>query len=299
MMVHVTRSENGQPFIGSDALSAGEITGAHLRSTCRRVFPDVYADASFPVDPLTQVRAAALWAPPGSVVCGLAAALIHGERWYAPEAVRSTVDLYVRGTPKVPVGVRLRRLRVSLPAEQIVMRSGLAITSVERTVVDVARWEDDDERAIAKIDALCNRTGTDVSVVRSFASGLDRLHGLRRVQRLLGLCDHSADSPPETRLRLILTRSGLPVATPQLRIFNEYGVKITVADFGFEKERVAIFYDGAVHRQRSTWEHDAQVNAELAELGWQVIRVTAQMLRSPATLLRLIDAALRRGRVAP
>lgn len=229
-------------------------------------------------------------------MCGMAAAHLHGERWYAPESIARQVEMYTVGTPHVPAGVRLRRLRSPLPANQLTTRLGLKVTSVARTGIDVARWDDDDERAVAKVDALCNRTRTDVSTLRTFASELSGLRGLPRVRDLLDYYDRRADSPPETRLRLLLWRSDLPNPEMQVVIYNEHGVIVTTADFGYPRDKVAIFYDGAVHSHRSTWERDARINAELAELGWQVVRVTAQMQRNPATVLRQIRAALVRAR---
>lgn len=61
------------------------------------------------------------------------------------------------------------------------------MTAVSRTAIDVARWDDDDERAIAKVDALCNRTGTDVSEVSELALQLSGVRGLPRVRCLLSL----------------------------------------------------------------------------------------------------------------
>lgn len=287
------------PFRGSAALASGRLTRHALYTAHRRIFPDVYVGAGEPVTADILVSAASLWAPAGSVICGLAAARVHGERYYSPEALLREVDVYTLVSTRPPSGIRTRLLRTPLPSRQVHVVGGVTVTSIARTAIDVARWEDDDERAIAKVDAVCNRSRTEVSEVRALASELAELHGLRRVRKLLGSCDHRADSPRETRCRLLLTRSQLPAATPQVTIYNEYGVKVTVADFAYPEERVAIFYDGEVHRRRSTWEHDARVNAELAELGWQVIRITAQMLRSPAALMRQIEAALQRGRSMP
>ncbi|MFN3340165.1 MAG: endonuclease domain-containing protein [Dietzia sp.] len=170
------------------------------------------------------------------------------------------------------------------------------MTSAARTAIDVARWEDDDETAIAKIDSVCNRSRIDVCEVGALATDLRGLHGLQRVRRLLQWCDQRADSPPETRLRLLIVRSELPDPIPQVEIYNEYGAKVATADLAYEIEKVAIFYDGDIHRGRSTWEYDARVNAELPELGWQVVRVTGPMLRNPRAVLRQIGAALERGR---
>ncbi|MDX2357979.1 hypothetical protein [Dietzia sp. PP-33] len=272
------------------------MTGHRLRSAHHRLFPGVYLARDGPIEPESLVRGAALWAPPGAVLGGLAAALLHRERWYAPAAVAREIDIYTVGTPPAPDRVRLRRLRRALPAEQVVTIRGLTVTSAARTAIDAARWEDDDEVAFAKIDAVCNRSRTDVCEVRTLATELRALHGLQRVRDLLRWCDRRADSPPETRLRLVIARSDLPDPVPQVRIVNEYGAKIATADLAYEIEKVAIFYDGDIHRGRSTWEYDARVNAELAELGWQVVRVTGPMLRSTRTVLRQIGAALERGR---
>lgn len=288
-----------EPFLGSAALASGRLSEHHLRTAYHRVFPDVYVSAPVPVDPTTLVRAAALWAPPGSTVCGMAAAHLHGERWYAPESVTRQVEIYALGTPHTPGGVRLRRLRHPLPANQLATRHGVEVTAVDRTAIDVARWDGNDERAIAKVDALCNRTGTDVSEVRALAARLSGIRGLPRVRGLLDHCDRRADSPPETRLRLMLLRSEIPDPEVQVTIHNEFGVIVTTADFGYSREKVAIFYDGRVHSSRSTWERDSRINAELAELGWQVVRITAQMLRNPAVVLRQIRSTLVRGRCGP
>lgn len=295
----MSNPEPGIPFLGSAARSAGHVSEYGLRAGSQRVFPNVYVSAEAPVSPEGRVRAAVLWAPPDGLACGLAAALLHGERWYAPEGVGRQLDIYTLATPRAPAGIRLRRLRRPLPLAQTTVINGIRATSVARTAIDVARWEDDDDRAIAKVDAVCNRSRTDVSVVRALAFDLSGMHGLQRVRRLLRSCDGRADSPPETKLRLLIARSGLPDPEPQLVIYNEYGVRIAKADLAYEHDKVAIFYDGSGHRSKSTWEYDARVNAELAELGWQVIRVTGQMLRNPAAVLRQIAAALQRGRVVP
>lgn len=292
---HVPPIDPADPFRGSEAVSTGRLTAYRLRSTQRRIFPDVYADAAVPTTPHVLVRGAFLWAPAGSVIGGLGAALLHRERWYAAEAATREVDVYALGAPRSTNGIRIRKLTRALPPDHVVSIGGVRVTSVARTAVDVARWEDDDDTAIAKIDAVCNRGHTDVHEVITVAEQMKGLHGVRRVRALLRWCDERADSPRETRLRLMLLRAGLPAPTPQLKIYNEYGVKIATADLGYEQQRVAIFYDSEIHREKSNWEFDAWVNAQLAELGWLPVRVTAQMMRTPPTLIRQIRAALTRA----
>lgn len=284
-----------QPFVGSAAIAAGRVTPHHLRTGCRRLFPDVYLDATCPITPGVMVRAATLWAPAGSVLGGAAAALLHGERWYAPRAVMIATDLYCAGTPRPAAGIRIRRMSRDFPPDHVVTDRGIHLTAPGRTAADLARWERDDDEAIAKIDAVCNRSEITTDVVAATLDRMQGLHGVSRVRSLLPWCDGRADSPPETRLRLMLVRAGLPAPTPQLEIRNEYGVKIATADLGYEQQKVAIFYDSELHREKSTWEYDALANAQMAELGWERFRVTAQMMRSPGILTRQIGAAVMQG----
>lgn len=291
----VNSSDSALPFLGREALASGLVTTHRLRTAARRLFPGVYIDAATRIELRSLVHAAYLWSPHGSVVAGLGAALLHRERWYAPESVEREIDIYSVGTPHAADGVRVRRLAHALPTDHVVTVDGVRVTSVARTAVDVARWEDDDDKAIAMIDAICNRGKTEVRAVAAVAAAMRGGHGVNRVRNLLRWCDERADSPPETRLRLMLLRAGLPSPTPQLIIYNEFGVKITKSDLGYEEQKVAIFYDSELHRQKSNWEFDAWVNAQLTELGWIEIRVTAQMMRSPQMLIRQIASALKRG----
>lgn len=290
-----TQLRRGVPFIGSRAVAAGRISEYQLRTKCRRLFPDVYVDATCVVTPEIRVRAATLWAPPGAVIAGLGAALLHRERWYAPEAVGGSTEIYYAGAPRAAPGVRIRRQLREFPPEHVVTQQGILCTSAARTAVDVGRWEDDDDVAIAKIDAVCNRSKIKVSSLAATVESMGGLHGVNRIRSLLRWCDERADSPPETRLRLMLIRAGLPAPTPQLIIRNEFGEKIAKADLGYEAQKVAIFYDSELHREKANWEFDAWVNAQMAELGWERFRVTAQMMRSPGTLMRQIGSAVMRG----
>lgn len=285
----------GRPFIGSEAVATGRISAHRLRTECQRLYPDIYVERSHGLQPGVWVRGAALWAPAGAVIGGLGAALLHRERWYAPASVPTEIDVYCPGTPRQVRGVRIRRMSRAFPPGHLVVAGGIRFTSASRTAIDVARWEDDDDTAIAKIDAVCNRSKTLVDSLATTVEQMRGLHGVSRVGSLLTWCDELADSPRETRLRLMLVRAGLPAPTPQVTIYNEHGVKIATPDLCYEAEKVAIFYDSELHREKSTWEFDAWANAQLAELGWAVFRVTAKMMRSETALMRQIGKAVKRG----
>src|SRR4051812_26792444 len=76
----------GKVFRGSEQVRAGRLTKGQLRSTAwRRLFPDVYACASLPVDHARRARAAAHLALPGAVVSGRSAGVLWGVDLAGPD----------------------------------------------------------------------------------------------------------------------------------------------------------------------------------------------------------------------
>jgi hypothetical protein len=144
------------------------------------------------------------------------------------------------------------------------------------------------------VDALCNATGTPVSSVAAATRTLRGLHGRRRALALFDRCDHRADSPPETRLRLEYADSPLPDPELQVEIRDSTGFLIATADFGYRRERVAVFYDGSGHLAREQRDWDSDVTARLTEEDWRSLRVTAGMMRQRGVVMRRTADLLRR-----
>lgn len=287
--------ETGRPFLAKAALAEGLVTRHGLSTRYTAVFPGVYASTHATLSPRDRIRAVWLWAPAGAVLAGWAAAVLHGERWYSAEGCGSGIDLFTDSQPRIPDGVRERRLRCALPAVDLVSVGGMTVTSPARTAVDLARWTRGHDRVVCVVDSLCNATRTSLDAVAAAAVRMPGQHGVSRAVRLIRSCDPRSESPQESLLRLSIARSCLPPPTSQLRISNDYAQHVATADLGYERERVAIFYDGSIHGGSEQWRWDIRVNAELADLGWQVVRVTAGM--SPAEVLRHIDRALDRARL--
>ncbi|WP_369257475.1 hypothetical protein [Geodermatophilus amargosae] len=70
-------------FLGSHAVSAGDLTPRQLRSF-RRVVQGVYADPALPLDHRLRCEAVALLLPPGAVLGGGSAAGWYGAPWPGP-----------------------------------------------------------------------------------------------------------------------------------------------------------------------------------------------------------------------
>ncbi|MCA0145198.1 endonuclease domain-containing protein [Blastococcus sp. LR1] len=280
----------GRVFRGSAMVARGHLTPRELRSSAwTRVFRDVYACTSVDLTHGLRARAAATLVVPGAVVSGASAAAL----WGVDVADRADdVELTVppgANVCRVP-GIRVRRRELGDGA--VVRRSGVCVTSGETTAVDLARHGTLEE-AVIRIDRLVRARAASLTGVRALA-GSATGRGCRQARRAAELADGLAESPQETRLRLLLHASVLPRPVAQHVVRDARGFVARV-DFGWPEARVAVEYEGLWHG-----ETPQQVAADrrrlnrLTAAGWTVVFVTAADLHRPAELIARIVAALAR-----
>ena len=106
---------------------------------------------------------------------------------------------------------------------------------------------------------------------------------------MIDVMDGGAESPQETRTRLVLVDAGLPRPRTQI-VVDDWRI-----DMGYEEFKVGIEYDGVQHwtdpRQH---QRDIDRLAELLARGWRIVRVSADMLRYRRdVILRRTCTALR------
>lgn len=274
-------------FRGSWAVARGVLTKGQLRGpTWQRLFPDVYVHHAVPVTHALRARAAAAVLVPGSVVTGCSAAVLWGV-----DLVDVMDDVELTRPPdghpvRVP-GVRMRR--ALLPDGAVCTRRGVRTTTPEWTAVMLAAQLPGDEGVIA-VDRLVQSGVVELSSVRRCAA--DRTgRGSRRAQAVCALADGLAESPQETRLRLLVHRSTLPRPVAQHRVVHA-GSFVARVDFGWPEHRVALEYDGLWHADPSQLPKDRQRLNRLSAAGWRIVFVTAADLHHPAQLLARIADAL-------
>lgn len=119
------------------------------------------------------------------------------------------------------------------------------------------------------------------------------LRGVQQARRVLDLSDARAESPPESRVRLLLVLGGLD-PTPQLEVFDDEDRWLARVDLGFKAARVAVEFDGReVHLQGAAFVTERRRQNALLAAGWLVLRYTAGDLRDrPAAILAEVRAAL-------
>lgn len=277
-------------FVGSDALACGGLTRARLRWNYRAMFPDIYMTKQL-VPSLSQRTAGAwLWSGRNGVIAGRAAAAMHGALWVRAD---TPIEMIWRcGRP--PPGIHVRNER--LDALEVVTIGGLAVTTPERTAFDLARHLPRD-LAVTHLDALARATGIDAMQVLLLADRYPRARGLPRARIALPLMDGGAQSPQETRIRLILIDDGLPAPRTQIMVTD--GTNRAVIDMGYDEPRVGFDYEGAHHSEvRDQYVHDIG-RAELIDgQGWIDIRVVAEHSKR-FILHRAYKAFERRGWTPP
>lgn len=252
------------------------------------MFPDVYAPADYPDDLRGRSRAAyELVSGRGGVLAGYSAALLLGADC-APE--RAPAEVLVPRDARAHPGLRIQRGPVT--ETDVTIADGCRVTTASRTAWDLARRLRLVEAVVA-VDALARTSGF---VPADLLARRDRSRGARgcgRLDEVVRLADPRAESPPETRLRLLLVWAGLPPAV-QYRILDEHGFVVARVDLAYPDARLAIEYDGAGHvRQR-----DDVRDTELADHGWDTVHLTKRDL-ADARLQTLVKIARLLARRAP
>jgi very-short-patch-repair endonuclease len=261
-------------------LTPGQLRGPALRP----LFRDVYVDASLPITHRLRAVAAARLLVPGAVVSGLSAAVLWGvDLAAADHDVELTLPPGAHG--RRSTGVRVRRTAID-PSE-VTTRRGARVTTPPLTAVRVASVLDGDEAVVA-IDRLVAAGVVDLAGVRARAAA----HGVgARARSACALADGLAQSPQETRLRLLMRRCRIPEPVAQFEIRHE-GRFVARVDFGWPERKVAVEYDGLWHGEGGQFAKDRRRLNRLREAGWTVVFVTAADLKDPERLAAAIRAAL-------
>ncbi len=164
------------------------------------------------------------------------------------------------------------------------------MTTAEATAVDLARSGPLDE-AVVLLDRFVAARVALLPCIRDLA-GQAAGPGSRQAREAAALADGLAGSPQETRLRLLLHRSGVPRPVPQY-VVRHAGGFVARVDFAWPERKIALEYEGAWHG-----ESPQQVAADrrrlnrLSAAGWTVVFVTAAGLHRPEALIARIAAAL-------
>jgi Protein of unknown function (DUF559) len=149
--------------------------------------------------------------------------------------------------------------------------------------------------AVVALDAMLRQSKLSPGALLAYIESHAWWPGVAAARTAFSSADGLAESPQETRMRLLILSSDLPVPTAQFKIFKGRRFVARV-DFAYEEHKLALEYDGDYHRETMTFRFDMERQRELDGLGWRVLRFNADdVLRFPDRMLAEIRAALRRS----
>jgi predicted transcriptional regulator of viral defense system len=265
--------------------TAAALSRARLHSVHHGVYSLVPAAVR---PPLAAEHAALLACGPRALLSHGTALRLHG----IPLAGPSVVHVTVVGTNRSRTRPHLCVHRTGvLPRPERARVGRLPVTSVARTVLDVAAGQSD-----GFVEQLVDRALKRTSRTK-LIEALDRhpgRPGTPAVRRALDPGRPSGDtwSVPEKRLLALLRRAGVPL--PEANV----GVGRYFPDLLWREQRVIIEYDSReFHSGERARTYDAARHNDLTNWGFDVLHVTwAHLSEQPERVLVWIAAALtRRG----
>jgi very-short-patch-repair endonuclease len=274
------------PFRGSLAVAGGQVTPGALRGPrFQRLFPDVYAPAERDADLALRARAAAVLIAGRGAVAGCAAAELLDASCGRPD---DDVEVLMRHRYRC-AGLRVHRDRFA-SAETRPLPDGGAVTAPARTAYDLARWAPGLVERVVAVDALAHSCGVEHSEILTFRRRYLGSHGGPGIAEVLGLADRRAESPMESRVRVVLVLAGLSPEVQYPVVINGCRYRL---DLAYPAWRVAVEYDGDEHRGQARARRDLAREADLVSAGWRVLRFDASVvLWRPDRIVRAVQAEL-------
>jgi very-short-patch-repair endonuclease/predicted transcriptional regulator of viral defense system len=268
--------------LGSRAVQLRAQTGR-----LRRLHRGVYAVGGAVVPREGRWLAAVMACGERAVLSHLSAAVHWNLLHYDAPQPQVTAPASRRGAP----GIRLHRTR-SLDAQDTTSHQGIPITTVHRTLLDIAAQVPAHhlERALAQAERLQLYDHTAIEEAAARANGH---RGTGILTRAIADDPQFTRSELEARMRRLARKHGLPKP-----VFNTslaaHDHQLYEVDCYFPPRRLVVETDGwDTHRTRKAFEDDRAKDAALTAAGYTVVRFTWRQLRyDPETVAARIKAIL-------
>jgi hypothetical protein len=165
----------------------------------------------------------------------------------------------------------------------VVVRRGFRTTSLPRTIFDLSSRLSLVEAVVVADQALHLRLARRGELSGWIDSRSGR-KGVRRARQVIDLAQIGAESPMESRLRMLLVLNGLPRPELQVTIHDEEGSPLGRPDLYYREQRLGLEYDGDTHR--ASLVEDNRRQNRLLMAGVTLLRFTASdVMRRPDMVL--------------
>jgi Protein of unknown function (DUF559) len=229
---------------------------------------------------------------PGTAASHRTAATIHGLDLLTGPANVSVTRPPGRGSRSAKPGTHLYVAR--LPPAHVGQVFGLPITSVARTVLDLARttpfWD-----GLVAADSALHRRLTSKDELRAVLAENPQARGSRRAADVVEFADGLSESPLESIARAVFRDCGLPQPALQVTIGGDQF--IGRVDFLWDKYATIAEVDGAMkYADPSRARAQLRRDKKLREAGYEVVHFDwREITTDPEAVAASIRAAFRRG----
>ena len=246
-------------------LSAGDVDRRVKAKRLRRVYYGVYAVGHRRLTVEGRWMAAVLAGGPGAVLSHKSAATA----WDLGRWVGGAIDVTVptRAGREKRAGLRIHRCRLS--QGEVAEVSGVPVTSVARTIIDLSRTMNG--RPLEHMIDLADQRGlVDFAALKAANSA--------SLQAVLRTYDPApTDSELEEAFLALCDAHHIP--RPETRVYIE-GYRV---DCVWRSERLIVEVDGyAYHRSPTAFEADRERDVVLTMQGWRVVRFTWRQITERA-----------------
>lgn len=294
------------------ALAAGiddyDLARMRRRNELHTIRPGVYTrERPVPdtdAEQLARILAALAKTGRPAAVSHVSAALLHGLAVWNID--RSLVHMTRRGSGGGHASTRRRLHTAPLDPADVTYIGGIPVTTVARTVVDLARSEDFTHGAVVG-DCALNNALTCPDELHDALSRCRGMAGCRRARAVLDALDQRCESPGETRARLLMDKEGLP--RPELqRVIRHGGVSLGRVDFYFADHGIVGEFDGKAKYTDPEYSggdpaevkwREKRREDRLADRGFVIVRWAWEDLSKPDVFRALFETARRRAGAMP
>lgn len=231
----------------SAGYTAAELGRMHRDGTLSRLRRGSYLVGPCPEDAADRhrllVRATAERLSDRAVISHVSAAVLYGlPVWGVPLGrVHATRGRRSGGRASDRVCVHTAPLR----PDELTVIEGIAVTSLARTVVDIARRMPFEQAVVVADAALATGLLGPGELMKSLAraAGWQGVPGARRV---VGFADGRSESVGESRSRVAIARAGLPAPVLQWEVATGPARRVRRVDFAWIERRTVGEFDGRV-----------------------------------------------------
>lgn len=246
---------------------------------------------------------------PEGFFCHSTAAQLHGIP--LPHTLRQETVIHLGRRPGQAVPRRKDVIghRLELEPQELTLVSMLPVTSLARTLLDLAAQLSEDDLVVAgdwMISEHRRNFGKrrvarlPVNDLRGYVQAKAGDRGLRKLRAAVDRMRVGVDSPQETRVRLELHRAGLPEFAPNVPILDTTGNPALWVDLGCRKYRTCVEYDGEHHLSPEQQSRDYGRDVLTRELGWHQVKLNKHdMAQGPLWVVGKVRHALIQGGYAP